>query len=335
MRMVQYAVWKKETNNAGGKAKNDAFDIALEMGFEPSYRPSKYRPIRVLQQIISMRRIRRADILFVQYPAVESRLLRLLFRNMRTDCVSIALIHDLRSIQGIKSVDDELEIEQLKNFGYLIVHNNRMENYLRERGYTGRIVRLDLFDYLHDESVSVFDEEFRNSVSVAGNLTKAQYTLKLEQVNRCYFDLFGIKGDMDFSSMSNVEYKGMLPSDTIVHKLTGNYGLIWDGDSLDGCTGIYGEYLKYNNPHKLSLCMAAGKPVIVWTQAAVAEFVQKEKVGLCVNSLEELNQIDLQKNYAEFKENARRIKHLVANGAYLKEALKKILHDAEAKDIHL
>ena len=33
MRKLQYSVYKQETGSAGGKAKNDAFDILLANGF--------------------------------------------------------------------------------------------------------------------------------------------------------------------------------------------------------------------------------------------------------------------------------------------------------------
>ena len=75
--------------------------------------------------------------------------------------------------------------------------------------------------------------------------------------------------------------------------------------------------------------MAAGKPVIVWKKSAVAKFVEKEKVGICVDSLEELNTIDLQSNYAQLKKNAMKLKYRVAQGFYLKRALKKILDKEE------
>lgn len=331
MKLLQYSVWKKETNTAGGKAKNDAFDIALEMGFKPSYKPSDVRLIRVLQQIVSMGKIKKADILFVQYPAIENRMQEILFKNLKRDAITVALIHDLPSIQGMRDGDKDKEIQQLSHFTHLIVHNRSMEQYLREMGYQGRTICLELFDYLHDESKTLNTHEFRNSAFVAGNLEKGQYILELGKVGGCNFDLFGLKGDMDFSKIPNAEYKGMLPSDEIVYKVTGDYALIWDGDSINGCTGVYGKYLKYNNPHKLSLCMAAGRPAIVWKKSAVAEFVEKERVGICIDSLEELNQIDLKKDYAEFKNNAMRIKRLVANGEYLKKALQTILNEVQER----
>ena len=49
-----------------------------------------------------------------------------------------------------------------------------------------------------------------------------------------------------------------------------------------------GEYLRYNASHKLSLYLASGMPVIVWQESGVAAFVNKNHLGLTVNSLEEL-----------------------------------------------
>ena len=57
-----------------------------------------------------------------------------------------------------------------------------------------------------------------------------------------------------------------------------NFGLVWDGTSLDGCNGRYGEYLKFNNPHKTSLYLSCGIPVIIWKEAALADFVEEHKV---------------------------------------------------------
>lgn len=327
MRLIQYSVWKKETNSAGGKAKNDAYDVALEYGFLPSYNPSNKRLIRVLQQLLSMRKFRKADVLLVQYPAIETRLLNVLFRNINPNGISIALIHDLPSIQGMKDGEKEIEISQLKHFSHLIVHNKKMEDYIRNLGYEGNITSLELFDYLHDKKQKTIDDSFSNSISIAGNLKKGKYILDLGSVTTCHFELYGIKGNMDFSGINNVEYKGMLSSDEIIYKLTGDYGLIWDGDSVDSCSGVYGQYLLINNPHKLSMCMAAGKPVITWENAAIADFVKRENIGICVKSLKDLNSIDLIQNYEIYKCNVMKIKNKVADGYYLRKALDTILQD--------
>lgn len=329
MKLIQYSVWKKETNSASGKAKNDAFDIASDYGFEASYNPSEKRIIRIIQQILSMRRIKDADVLFVQYPAIENRLLEIMFKHMNPNGISIALIHDLPSIQGMREGDKQLEIYHLNHFTHIIVHNKKMEKYVHDMGYGGNIILLELFDYLHNEQRGILQNEFSNTISVAGNLKKGRYLLCLDQIYGVNFELYGIKGDMDFSQMANVRYKGMLPSDEIVYQLTGDYGLVWDGDSIDSCSGVYGEYLLINNPHKLSMCMAAGKPVITWKKAAISDFVNCEGIGICVDSLAELNNIDLKENYCTYKENVLRIKKRVATGYYLKSALDEIIKGIE------
>ncbi|NRO11242.1 Beta-1,6-galactofuranosyltransferase WbbI [Lactobacillus helveticus] len=48
-----------------------------------------------------------------------------------------------------------------------------------------------------------------------------------------------------------------------------------------------GNYLRYNDPHKLSLYLASGIPVIIWKKAAEAKFVEENKVGITVDSLED------------------------------------------------
>lgn len=50
--------------------------------------------------------------------------------------------------------------------------------------------------------------------------------------------------------------------------------MVWDGESIDGGLGLSGQYLKYNNPHKLSVIFTSGLPVIIWNEAAEAGLVK-------------------------------------------------------------
>ena len=52
-----------------------------------------------------------------------------------------------------------------------------------------------------------------------------------------------------------------------------------------------GEYLQYNAPHKMSLYIRCGLPIIVWEKAGLAPFVKKNNVGICISSLTELEDI--------------------------------------------
>lgn len=332
MNYIQYAVLRRETGNASGKAKNDASDIAFQLGFLPSYKPIKIQFFRVLQQIFTLWKFCGKKVIFVQYPAVSGQLLELFHRIISSDTMIIALIHDLRSIQGVSNADMIGEKKYLSYFDYLIVHNKYMERYIKKIGYKGNIICLELFDYLHDLNKPISESVFSKSIAFAGNLSKAPFLRKLNVVENCNFLLYGNGNVVDYDGMKNIQYKGVLPSDKIQYLLEGDYGLVWDGDSIRTCSGMQGEYLRYNNPHKLSLYIAAGKPVITWKKAAIADFILENEIGIVVDSLEELNYIDLEHNYYKMRENVLSIKKKVATGDYLKHALKKCLNEIEGKN---
>lgn len=60
-----------------------------------------------------------------------------------------------------------------------------------------------------------------------------------------------------------VDHKGYTRSDDLIATAEGEYGLVWYGSSLEGGVGPEGEYLQYNAPHKLSLYIRCGLPVII------------------------------------------------------------------------
>ena len=328
MKYIQYAIARKETGNASGKAKKDAFDIALEMGFNESYIPSTIQVVRVFQQLITMPKFIRKKVVFFQYPAVDQRIMQLFRLIVSRGSYKIALIHDLISIQGYMDYEKKKEADNLAVFDCLIVHNEKMKEYVLQIGYKGKIVVLGLFDYLHDVKHSISNQKFSNSIAFAGNLEKAKFLTDIGKINYNWI-LYGAASSMDFSNVSNVAYKGMLPSDKIQYLMEGDYGLVWDGDSIDTCSGPNGKYLKYNNPHKLSCFIAAGKPIITWKQAAIADFVEKNEIGITVNSLEELNNIDLSTNYELMRKNVLTIKGYIAEGKYLQCAIEKALELGE------
>ena len=86
--------------------------------------------------------------------------------------------------------------------------------------------------------------------------------------------------------------------------------------------------MKYNSPHKTALYLSAGIPVIVWKQAAVAEYVKKYHCGILINNLDEisikLNDIT-RDNYLELVRNARLVGKQMRSGKFLLSALDKLM----------
>ena len=102
------------------------------------------------------------------------------------------------------------------------------------------------------------------------------------------------------------------------------WGLVWDGDSPHTLSGPTGLYQRYNQPHKFSLYLAAGIPVICHKDAAVAALVKQWKVGLSVNSIDEipdaiksLDSVD----EAAIRDGVAEIGRKIRAGYFLSEAL--------------
>ena len=108
--------------------------------------------------------------------------------------------------------------------------------------------------------------------------------------------------------------------------MQGGFGLVWDGDSSDTCSGMYGEYLKINNPHKASLYLASNFPIIVWRQSALADFVIRNNCGIIIDSLYEIAGILESMNeekYQQLLDNCKKIGEKIRQGNYLKKALEE------------
>ena len=126
-----------------------------------------------------------------------------------------------------------------------------------------------------------------------------------------------------------IHYLGSFLPDEIPYVLNGSFGLVWDGESADTCKGAYGEYLKINNPHKTSLYLAAGLPVIIWKDAALAEFVREEECGILVGSLQDIGkQISElpEEEYRKLRQNAEKIGKKLRSGFYTKRILQKVIN---------
>ena len=123
---------------------------------------------------------------------------------------------------------------------------------------------------------------------------------------------------------TNAEYKGIFPADELVHQLEGSFGLLWDGGDIQNCTGHYGEYLTYNSPHKLSLYILAGMPLIVPETSASALLVKQYGIGITIKQLSDIEYAINTINDADYKlmvENTRSLAKDISNGNRLAGSL--------------
>lgn len=118
-------------------------------------------------------------------------------------------------------------------------------------------------------------------------------------------------------------------------KLTQNFGLVWDGPDVNSCTGPYGEYMRYNDPHKVSLYLSSGIPVIIWREAALANFIQQNNLGILIDDLTELDKVLdhlSAEEYAAMKENVVNFSGRLRGGHYIKQAMKNISKATDGGD---
>jgi len=328
----QITEFRMQDYNAGHKAPSDVATIAADNGYKIlsivrgtvryGQRQTEAEWLKACEEI--------ADnaVVLVQFPIVDisGGIYRLNELKDKKHINIICVVHDIEILR--RNVRDDY-IEQYNMLQTLadiwIVHNTKMKEFLVSKGFPeDKIVSLEIFDYLIGDSPEVKKD---SGVIVAGNLDigKSEYIYHLSEIGDVKFNLFGANYS-DNDHYDNISYFGTFLPDELIKNLQGKYGLVWDGNSLDTCSGLTGEYLKINNPHKLSLYLAIGLPVIIWDEAAEADFVLKEHVGITVKSLYELSD-KLSKvsdsDYENMKHNAQIVGARLRNGEYMTKAIKK------------
>lgn len=291
--------------NAGNKARSDALKTACNHGYEHVVLFVNDDPhVKIAVQMIAgvARTARMAgggDTVLVQYPyhpdAVQSCLFGALSAARAVKRFRlVVLVHDIEGLRAHAEEEGMLakEVVRLSYADTLIVHSPAMEEALKEAGLTCETCVLGPFDYLYQGNLPEREWSSSPMVDVAGNLTpqKSGYVYELQGVSDVTFELFGAGFDKSCVSTgaTNLNYMGARGPEELVGAMTGQYGLVWDGPTASTCAGPFGEYLRYNSPHKFSLYVAAGMPVVVWSGSALASLVTGERIGIAVDSLEGL-----------------------------------------------
>ena len=243
----------------------------------------------------------------------------------------IAVVHDAEKVRDY-CMTPYMEHEfafMLETADIFIVHNEVMRDYFLSQGVSEDcLITLGLFDYLCKDWKENREEFVPGKVAYAGSMMqdKSPFLAKLKNVSGVEFHLYGPYYEENLIGGDNIVYHGSIPPDELPGKLIRGFGLVWDGDSVDTCRGKTGEYLRFNNPHKLSLYLAAGLPVIIWKEAACASFVKESQVGILISSLRDLaDQLNLIRSdeYENYSKNALRLSEKLRSGFYTKRAVQE------------
>lgn len=341
-------------NNAGSKAREDVSTILQDMGvtkLEMPYDLEARRAASVSKRMAihltaahdwnrTLSAVNPGDAVIIQFPLLHHSIMaKKPFATARRRGIKIILlIHDLDFIragaQKSKSIATRSriraeELSLLELASAIIVHNEQMRDAIVNSCNidSGKIVSLQIFDYLiEDNAEQTGTLGPKTPVVIAGNLSdqKAGYIYKLPA--NAEFNLYGF--GYEDAGQANIHYKGEFVPEELPAKLEGSFGLVWDGESAQTCTGAYGNYLRVNNPHKTSLYIATGLPVIIWDQAALAPFVKEHGVGITVSSLYELpsavNDIS-DTHYEQMRKNVNVLSQQLRSGHFTKQAIERAI----------
>ena len=333
--------------NAGNKARNDVEEIVKREGYQPLLLTvddwyqmgtvkAQQHKAKALAQAFSQ--LKSGDQLLIQFPMLHHSFFttRLVRKIQRRGVQVYFIIHDLEALRyaNLDTVPLKHKIRVhlqesslLKVADGVIAHNPIMKSVLVEKGIPEhKLVSLEIFDYLipnYQEKDGLSKDQ---PIIVAGNLAqeKAGYLYQLPA--RPAYNLYGVGFD-ESRALANETYFGSFLPDELPAALEGGFGLVWDGDSAETCSGVFGEYLRYNNSHKASLYLASGFPLVVWKQSALSHFVVEKGCGIAVESLHDLSQAIEQlddKDYQDLLVTAKRIGQKIREGFYLTKALRQL-----------
>jgi len=322
---------KTDDNTAGPKAPNDIYKLTKEYnGKEIIFNPFPVNKGRLYQKawllskgVMQWMKVfssaKEGDVVVYQHPTygigLNAKLIPLIQKHKKVKF--IAAIHDLESLRmGVqKGVEHNQELTDtadnkvLRCFDKIICHNDFMKKYLIEKGFEeDKLVSLEIFDYLTDAQMN---NQVTDGLAIAGNLSKGKstYIYELLKTNPNYkLNLFGPNFDKSIELGEKIEYFGSFKPEVLP---------------------------RYNNPHKTSLYLASGIPVIIWKEAAIARFIEENNAGVVVGSLLEienvLNNIS-EEEYAQIKKNAKEIGAKLREGYYYKKALEKCLAEDKVNE---
>jgi hypothetical protein len=319
-----------DVNSSASKAVLDCNAIFSAHGYKdytltvPNNANKKYYYYLLFKEIVNfLFSVKKGDLVGIQYPLLSiNNVFKYFIQAARLKKVRFfCIIHDLESLRtgGIDKRTINIEKDNLNYYDLLIVHNQSMMKWLHSVGVSVPMIPLTIFDYLSDQPLQTGNDP--SIIVYAGNLAKSTFIYALPKLESKKFIVYG-PGCSKENLANGVEWGGVYSPEEIVGKMRGGFGLIWDGSEVDRCDSVLGNYLYYNNPHKASLYLAAGLPLIAPWGSAIGKLILEWNIGIVVKSLLELQYMEVSKSqYERYKKNVNDIRKKIVEGYFFSEAI--------------
>lgn len=320
-----------ERNIAIGKAPADVSKTLAELGYTNISLDWDRFSFGVLNRLYRLWQchkiaygIGKNDTVIVQ--SISPLVMKMLGRCRKRGARIIYLVHDLNYVRYKR---ESIELKACQQMDELIVHTESMRQLLVSEGITVPIKVMHLFDYYSDDAMPGINDiaTLRNTIAFAGNISKSTFLFD-EQVfttltEHYNFDVYGYLDNPEQLKSSGIRYKGDFPSNK-TGQLKAGWGLVWDGDSTESCQGNMGEYLRINSPHKISLYLCSGFPVIVWSESCIGQWLVNQGVAIAIKSIKELHDTlsnISEEEYLKLVANAQILGQKLRTGSMLKSVL--------------
>lgn len=329
-----------DKNNSGFKLRYDNRQILADIGYTDCtyyFKPKRNRLWDEGGFYLSFLKLlfkHKGDVIVMQYPLANSALFNFLLKACKQKGIRlICIVIDIESLR--KKVDETIffkkEVTTFNQFSALIIHNGNMRQWLVDNNCTIPKIEIGLFDYLSKtidntaSAINIIPPPF-NKIAFAGNLQKSKFINKIPFNQQTNFLLYGFLKRAFASSASNVQWMGEYKPEELLTKIQAHWGLIWDGNETEYLDEGMGKYLYYNTPHKTSLYIVCGLPLIVPAKAAIAPYILNNKLGIAINKIEDCFSLSITADeYRILKENVLKVRRKLLEGNYLKSALEQAL----------
>jgi len=326
-------LWHDSAHATGGiKAKEDTNNFFRQGNYQiintPIGKITKVLYVFGVLPFIFLK-IRSGNII-VQFPSGKTFLQKMMLGCIKhlSGAKLILIVHDIEALRANAGAGHDRENKtELKLLGMadgLVSLNAVMTDWLCAHGIKVPITNLNVWDYDNPNAINPM-LPYTGSICFAGNLDKSTFLTKYNLKHKLL--VFGRQTtSMNFPDA--IEYGGVFSPEELPSKLRANFGLIWDGDELTTCSGNFGKYLRYNAPHKTSLYLSSGVPVIVWKEAAVAKFIESYGCGVTISSLNELDAVLDKltvKQYKKLYENTIQVAKMMRYGEFMQKAIDSLI----------
>ncbi|WP_156139716.1 hypothetical protein [Sphingomonas sp. 35-24ZXX] len=256
---------------------------------------------------------------------------QILVRLMRYRHKLILLVHDIdqaRQVMPTQDISDLRYASGVMVSGRLDKIAEYEENFPLRRSY------LTAWDYLIDITVPTVLPT-ANKILFAGSLDQDKSAWIYDTRRTVGLVLSG-QGFDRHAGLPVDDFIGSFNPEQPKFSMEIGWGLVWDGCSIDGLAGPTGTYQRFNQPHKYSLYIAVGLPIICNTHAAIAQTVSDLGLGICVESLR-----DIPSSISALSEdermrmiiNVRKVRSFLINGHSLIAAFREMQNSLCAASI--